>query len=159
MWERECLFPFDHGSLFPAGATCEPFGKWARGDPFLWGKTRRGSDAEIMDSVVDVVNDTMHRGGELKDCVILVRNGKEGAFVADYLIEYNKRENIPFPIPFISNDSLYVSSSPYVELIINVLRYMVEPYDAVNRTVLLYNYRTFVKGEDTSQEDVLFKGR
>ena len=34
---------------------------------------------------------------------------------------------------------------------------MVEPYDAVNRTVLLYNYRTFVKGEDTSREDVLFK--
>ena len=89
--------------------------------------------------------------------MILVRNGKEGAFVADYLIEYNKRENIPFPIPFISNDSLYVSSSPYVELIINVLRYMVEPYDAVNRTVLLYNYRTFVRGENTSREDVLFK--
>ena len=34
---------------------------------------------------------------------------------------------------------------------------MVEPYDAVNRTVLLYNYRTFVRGEDTSREDVLFK--
>ena len=45
---------------------------------------------------MDVVNDTMYRGGELKDCVILVRNGKEGAFVADYLIEYNKRENILF---------------------------------------------------------------
>ena len=124
---------------------------------FCGEKQEEGSDEEIMDSVVDVVNDTMYRGGELKDCVILVRNGKEGAFVADYLIEYNKRENIPFPIPFISNDSLYVSSSPYVELIINVLRYMVEPYDAVNRTVLLYNYRTFVRGEDTSREDVLFK--
>ena len=120
-------------------------------------KQEEGSDVEIMDAVVDVINDTMHRGGELKDCVILVRNGKEGAFVADYLIEYNKRENIPFPITFISNDSLFVSSSPYVELIINVLRYMVEPYDAVNRTVLLYNYRTFVRGENTSREDLLFK--
>ena len=120
-------------------------------------KQEEGSDVEIMNAVVDVINDTIHRGGELKNCVILVRNGKEGAFVADYLIEYNKRENIPFPITFISNDSLYVSSSPYVELIINVLRYMVEPYDAVNRTVLLYNYRTFVRGENTSREDLLFK--
>ncbi len=120
-------------------------------------KQEEESDAEIMASVVDIVNDTMRRGGELKDCVILVRSGKEGAFVADYLIEYNKREGIPFPIAFISNDSLYVSSSPYVQLIINVLRYMVEPYDAVNRTVLLYNYRTFVQGKDTSQEDILFK--
>ena len=73
---------------------------------FCGEKQEEGSDEEIMDSVVDVVNDTMYRGGELKDCVILVRNGKEGAFVANYLIEYNKRENIPFPIPFISNDSL-----------------------------------------------------
>ena len=119
-------------------------------------KQEEESAGEIMESVVDIVNDTIRRGGELKDCVILVRNGKEGAFVADYLIEYNKREGIPFPVPFISNDSLYVSSSPYVELIVNVLRYMVEPYDAVNRTVLLYNYRSFVKGENTSGDDALF---
>ena len=120
-------------------------------------KQEEGSDAVIMEEVVGIINDTVQRGGRLKDCVILVRNGKEGAFVADYLIEYNKREGIPFPVTFISNDSLYVSSSPYVELIINVLRYMVEPYDAVNRTVLLYNYRTFVLGEDTAQDDELFK--
>jgi len=120
-------------------------------------KQEEESAEEIMTSVVDIVNDMIHRGGDLKDCVILVRSGKEGAFVADYLIEYNKRGDIPFPIPFISNDSLYVSSSPYVELIVNVLRYMVEPYDAVNRTVLLYNYRTFVKGENTSSDDALFK--
>ena len=120
-------------------------------------KQEEGSDTVIMEEVVAIVNDTVRRGGHLKDCVILVRNGKEGAFAADYLIEYNKREGIPFPVTFISNDSLYVSSSPYVELIINVLRYMVEPYDAVNRTVLLYNYRTFVKGENTAEDDELFK--
>ncbi|MFO3725805.1 UvrD-helicase domain-containing protein [Butyricimonas muris] len=120
-------------------------------------KQEEGSDTAIMEEVVAIVNDTVRRGGHLKDCVILVRNGKEGAFAADYLIEYNKREGIPFPVTFISNDSLYVSSSPYVELIINVLRYMVEPYDAVNRTVLLYNYRTFVKGENTAENDELFK--
>ena len=120
-------------------------------------KQEEGSDTAIMEEVVAIVNDTVRRGGHLKDCVILVRNGKEGAFAADYLIEYNKREGIPFPVTFISNDSLYVSSSPYVELIINVLRYMVEPYDAVNRTVLLYNYRTFVKGENTAEDDELFK--
>lgn len=120
-------------------------------------KQEEGSDADIMEEVVDIILDIVRRGGRLKDCVILVRNGREGAFVADYLIEYNKREGIPFPVTFISNDSLYVASSPYVELIINVLRYMVEPYDAVNRTVLLYNYRTFVQGENTAEDDALFK--
>ena len=33
---------------------------------FCGEKQEEGSDEEIMDSVVDVVNDTMHRGGELK---------------------------------------------------------------------------------------------
>lgn len=35
-------------------------------------KQEEGSDAEIMDSIVDVVNDTRYRGGRLKNCVILV---------------------------------------------------------------------------------------
>lgn len=120
-------------------------------------RQEEGSDDEIMVSVVRVVNDILKRGGRLKDCVILVRNAKEGAFVANYLIEYNRTEGGANPITFISNDSLYVASSPYVGLVINVLRYMVEPYDAVNRAVLLYNYFTFVKGENTSQRNELFR--
>ena len=84
-------------------------------------KQEEGSDEEIMDSVVDVVNDTMYRGGELKDCVILVRNGKEGAFVADYLIEYNKRENIPFPIPFFKMNKISFTSSLSWNLIFTLI--------------------------------------
>lgn len=120
-------------------------------------KQEEESDEEIMENVIRVIADVIHRGGALKDCVILVRDGKEGAFVADYLIEHNKKRDTFFPIPFISNDSLYVVSSPYVELIVNVLKYLTEPYDRVNRAVLLYNYYTFVADRSPVDHDVLFK--
>jgi ATP-dependent exoDNAse (exonuclease V) beta subunit len=120
-------------------------------------KQEEGSDEEIMERVTETVHDFVKRGGALRDCVILVRTGKEGAFVANYLMEYNKREDIPARIPFVSNDSLFLSSSPYVALIVNVLRYIVEPFDAVNRATLLYNYFTFVQAGDPARLDALFK--
>lgn len=105
-------------------------------------KKEEESDGKIMEEVVSVVNDILDRGGEQKDIVILVRSGKEGAFVANYFMEYNKTsERI---IHFISNDSLYVWSSPYVQLILAILKYIIEPYDAVNRATILYFYNTFV---------------
>ena len=80
-----------------------------------------------MDSLIPVILDITDRGGKLKDIVVLVRGGKEGAFVADYLMEYNKQAEKA--IPFISNDSLYVWASPYVQFIVAVLKYILQPYD------------------------------
>ena len=110
-------------------------------------KKEEGSTENILQNVVDILQDTLARGGKMKDCVILVRDGKEGGMVADFLMEYNKTPGLQQPIPFISNDSLFVSASPGVSFIVNVLRYLTEPYDAVNRAVLLYNLQTFVREE------------
>lgn len=116
------------------------------------------SQTEIMERMVSALSDYRKRGGELRECVVLVRKAGEGAVVADFLMEYNKRPDIPFPIPFVSNDSLYLSSSPYVELIVNALRYIAEPYDEVNRATLLYNYHTFVEPTAVEDMDSLFRG-
>lgn len=118
-------------------------------------KKEENSDAAIMEGVVTVILDIMARGGSLKDIVILVRGGKEGAFVANYLMEYNKTaDNI---LNFISNDSLYVWSSPYVKFIVAVLKYITEPYDMVNRAVILYYYRSFVKPDKETDLHLLFR--
>lgn len=125
-------------------------------------KKESGSDASIMQEVVDIVNGIRGRGGNLKDVVILVRDGKEGALIADYLMEYNKTNDLP--IPFISNDSLYVWSSPYVQFIVAVLRYIAEPFDMVNRATIIYFYKIFIQDasnlslhdifKHTSEEDI-----
>lgn len=112
-----------------------------------FGPEKKEEEAEhrIMEEVVAVVEDIVRRGGKQRDIVILVRSGKEGAYVADFLMEYNK--TAPTPVNFISNDSLYVRSSPYVQFIVSVLKYLVEPYDMVNKATILYFYKAFVQDE------------
>lgn len=124
----------------------------------LFGPEKKEEDSagQIMKEIVTLIGDILQRGGQQKDIVILVRGGKEGAFVANYLMEYNKTASQP--IPFISNDSLYVWSSPYVQFIVAVLKYMVEPYDQVNSAAILYFYQAFVQGGNGQELDNLFKG-
>lgn len=118
-------------------------------------KKEEEGEAMIMEDVVTVINDIRSRHGQSKDIVILVRSGKEGAFVANYLMEYNKKaEN---KIDFISNDSLYIWSSPYIKFMVAVLKYIIEPYDLVNKATILYFYYAFVKGDKIKRLDRIFK--
>lgn len=118
-------------------------------------KKEKDSETLLMDSLIPVILDIMSRGGRLKDIVILVRGGKEGAFVANYLMEYNKQAEKP--IPFISNDSLYVWASPYVQFIVSVLKYLLQPYDKVNKATILYFYYTFIRKDHVPEIDCIFK--
>ncbi len=117
-------------------------------------KKEEGAPECVMETVVEDIRAITERGGRSGDIVILVRSGKEGAFVANYLMEYNKRADRE--IPFISNDSLYVWSSPFVKFITAVLRYIIEPYDLVNKAGVLYLYYTFIKECVSVTEDEIF---
>lgn len=118
-------------------------------------KKEKDSETQLMDGLIPVILDITDRGGRFKDIVILVRGGKEGAFVANYLMEYNKQaEKI---IPFISNDSLYVWASPYVQFIVAVLKYLLQPYDQVNKATILYFYHTFIRKDEDVETDRIFK--
>lgn len=116
-------------------------------------KTEEG-DQMILKDLVATIQDIRKRGGQLREIVILVRGGKEGALVADFFMEYNKTARQP--IRFISNDSLYVWSSPYIQLIVAVLKYIVEPYDMVNKAQMLYFYHTFVLDSSDRELHELF---
>ncbi|MDR0544367.1 MAG: UvrD-helicase domain-containing protein [Odoribacteraceae bacterium] len=116
------------------------------------------ADEEIMERATRAIRDARARGVPLKDCVILARTAEEGAFVADYLMEYNRQEDDDAAkIPFVSSDSLFVSSSPRVRLIIQALRLIAEPFDDVNRAALLYYYHAFVRDGDPARLDDLFR--
>ncbi len=118
-------------------------------------KKEEGAAESIMETVIGDIRSITERGGRSGDIVILVRSGKEGAFVANYLMEYNKKADRE--IRFISNDSLYVWSSPFVKFITAVLRYIIEPYDLVNKAGVLYLYYTFVKEGTPVVGDEIFK--
>lgn len=116
-------------------------------------KKEEEADQIIMLDIVAIIRDLLDRGGKQKEIVILVRSGKEGAFVADYLMEYNKTTEIP--IRFISNDSLYVWSSPYVQFIVAILRHITQPYDMVNKATILRLYHTYILDKATALHEVL----
>ncbi|MDR1755815.1 MAG: UvrD-helicase domain-containing protein [Culturomica sp.] len=115
-------------------------------------KQEEESDREIMRSVVGVIEDIRERGGRLQEIALLVRNGKEGAFAAAYLMEYNRTAEQP--IRFVSNDSLYVASSAAVCLIVSVLRYLADPYDEISRAEMLYGYHSLVSGSQEIPESL-----
>lgn len=117
-------------------------------------KKEEGAAEAVMETVIGDIRAITERGGRSGDIVILVRDGKEGAFVANYLMEYNKKADRE--IRFISNDSLYVWSSPFVKFITAVLRYIIEPYDLVNKACVLYLYHTFIKGGTSASGDEIF---
>lgn len=113
-------------------------------------KSEEEGQEQIVDSVISIVNDILARGGQLKDIVILVRGKDEGAFVANYLMAYNRTNETR--IPFISNDSLYVWSSPYVKFVVAVLKYLTTPYDLVNKAAIGYYYTEFILNKTCGHE-------
>lgn len=118
-------------------------------------KTEEGKNV-ILTDLIAIIQDIRQRGGQLKDIAILVRDGKEGALVANFLMEYNKTSDRP--IGFISNESLYVCSSPYIQFIIAMLKYIVDPYDMVNKAQILYFYRVFIQDENNPDLHDIFSG-
>lgn len=114
----------------------------------LKGAKNPEANPEIMRSVTEVIGDITARGGEQREIVILVRKGEEGAFVANYLMEYNTTADRR--INFVSNDSLYVSSSTYVRFILAVLRFISDPHDRVNKAAMVRLYFAEIRKDDGS---------
>ena len=67
------------------------------------------------------INDIIKRGYSYKDICIIVRKKKEGVKIGDYLTQNN--------IPIISSEVLNLSSSPDIILILNLIRFHIDPSD------------------------------
>ena len=64
---------------------------------------------------LEIIKNVISRGYSLEDICILVRKKKEGLMISKYLIENN--------VPVISSDTLNISSSPEVNLIIELFKF------------------------------------
>ena len=81
-------------------------------------------------------------GYALKDIAILVRTNQEGALVADTLLAYKEEHpSDRYNYDIISDDALFVGSSPAVRFLIAVLRYLRNPEDRTNRKLAMYAYQ------------------
>jgi ATP-dependent exoDNAse (exonuclease V) beta subunit len=74
----------------------------------------------------------------LKDIAILVRTNREGAQVADALLNHKETHpGSPHRYDIISDDALYISSSPSVRFIVALLRHLKNPAGETNRQMAL----------------------
>ncbi len=88
-------------------------------------------------SVKELIDDRF----SLKDIMILTRRTAESNAIAAFLLE-NK-------IRVISEESLLLTNSPKVKLLINLLKYIADNYNWIARTEILYNYLVYIKGKET----------
>lgn len=102
------------------------------------------------------IEELQDRGYQLKDIAILVRTKKEGAEVANYLLEYKSRNpESRYRYDIISDEALFVSNSKSIKLIIALLKYLHNPQDSSLKALAVYEF--FKYSNQLSAEDALLK--
>lgn len=96
---------------------------------FLEKADESDADQLVLDSLVSRIEDVLNDGYSFYQIAILVQTNQRANFIAQAL------SNLSFPV--VSSDSLLLSSSEKVKLIISYLRFYIQPWDAVNRLELI----------------------
>jgi ATP-dependent helicase/nuclease subunit A len=95
---------------------------------------------------IDAVKDALSGAYMQKDIMVLTRNKVDGGEAAHYLTDAGFK--------VVSNDSLLLTNSPKVKLLVNILMYIVDNKNHIARTEILYNYLVYVKGEESDLNSV-----
>lgn len=109
----------------------------------------------VADKLPRVIEQLQDRNVALKDIAILVRRNKEGKDVADYLHQYQQdHADSHYRYDVVSNESLFLSSSSAVRLIIATLRYLQDDKNKVVQAHMAYEYQKSVRKSDTEPHDI-----
>ncbi|MDF9829980.1 UvrD-helicase domain-containing protein [Parabacteroides sp. PF5-6] len=111
---------------------------------------------EALDRLPGIVERLQDNGYSLRDIGILVRTNQEGAAVADKLLTH-KEENPSdrYRYDLISDDALFVGSSPSVRLLIALLHYLKSPEDRTAQQMARFSFYALTGTFDADQADSL----
>ncbi|MFC2090483.1 UvrD-helicase domain-containing protein [Bacteroidota bacterium] len=100
-----------------------------------------------LDRLVHWITDLQDAGFAARDIAILVRTNREGAQVAEKLMEDSSSgKHDGYNLGFVSNESLFLHTNPSIRLLIYLLRYIHNPADRLNEMNLRY-YKRLLSGE------------
>ncbi|MBA7540018.1 RecBCD enzyme subunit RecB [subsurface metagenome] len=104
------------------------------------------------------IDELLQAGYSAGDIAVLVRGKKEGRILADHLIRQNAEGRFSRRINVISDESLFLSASNVVNLIISAMQYFVRPDDDINRGRFIACFVAHQKklSEDIELEDLEF---
>lgn len=110
----------------------------------------------VLEQLPKQIEELQDRGYTLKDIAILVRTKKEGASVANRLLEYKSQHpNSKYRYDIISDEALFVNKSKSIKLIIALLKYLHNPMDSSLKALAVYEY--FKYNDQLIAEDALQK--
>jgi ATP-dependent helicase/nuclease subunit A len=118
----------------------------------------------IAQKLPETIMELQTRGFRARDIAVLVRKGEEGKSVANFLLDFRNRNPetaAGFNFNVISNDSLYISANPAVQLIISVLRRFRNPSDLLNEAFLRHEFLRYLNDAADLPEDLhnVFAGK
>lgn len=110
----------------------------------------------VLEQLPHQIEELQEKGYSLKDIAILVRTKKEGADVANRLLEYKSLHNeSKYRYDIISDEALYVNNAKSIKLIIALLKYLRNPLDTSLKALAVYEY--FKYSNQLTPEDALQK--
>lgn len=95
--------------------------------------------------MISAIKDLLKSGYRQKDFLVLVRNNSDAVDAAHAIID--ARLNV------VSSDSLLLTNSPKVRLLINIFKYIVDSGNVIARAEILYNFLKYIKdtGDDLNK--------
>jgi ATP-dependent helicase/nuclease subunit A len=94
---------------------------------------------ETLSRIVKAVKQVQDNGFRAGDIAVLVRRNIEGKMVADALLN-QKKNSEGYNFEVVSDDSLFIYTSPAVKLIIGLMQHIVKPLDEVVKATVVYEF-------------------
>lgn len=114
----------------------------------------------VLKELPKVVERLQDAGFEARDIAVLVRKSDEGRQVMERLIKYNSSMDAKegYCYDAISNESLFLGNSSVIRLLINTIKYCLNPNDKISFAEICYNYQHLKEGENvaSTKKDLQF---
>ncbi len=118
-----------------------------------------GWKEQVQAQLPALVENLQDQGYQLRDIAFLVRDKKDGKAVADTLMAYKSegKARAGYEYEVISPESLFLESSLSVGMLLDLLRFLDNPYHMLAKGNILYKYQKFQgKAVDNDQLHELF---
>lgn len=113
----------------------------------LEGRKKEEYRANALERLLGQISELRGQGFQFRDMAILVRTGRDGSEVAQFLNEHHVR--------VISSDSILLAKSPVVCFIVSLLQFLVDPRDRIAQAeVVTYYFEYLGQGKDASEDGI-----
>ncbi len=109
---------------------------------------------QIFENIFDTIRQLKSEGYNFSDIAFLVRKNDQATLIAQALVEF-RNKNPEYDLSVLSNESLFLVFSPAVQLIVNLLKYIVES-DEYFLKLAVFNYYQLKQKSDNSIDNKTF---